>query len=70
MDLVAFSTYMYKLLQEREQDIASALAHDAAKDWEQYKLMVGEIRGLTYAREEIKALLERHADDVEELISS
>ena len=70
MDLVAFSTYMYKLLQEREQDIASALAHDAAKDWEQYKLMVGEIRGLTYAREEVKALLERHADDVEDLISS
>ena len=70
MDLVAFSTYMYKLLQEREQDIASALAHDAAKDWEQYKLMVGEIRGLTYAREEIKALLEKNADDVEDLISS
>lgn len=70
MDLVAFSTYMYKLLQEREQDIASALAHDAAKDWEHYKLMVGEIRGITYAREEIKALLEKHADDVEDLISS
>ena len=70
MDLVAFSTYMYKLLQEREQDIASALAHDAPKDWEQYKLMVGEIRGLTYAREEVKALLEKHADDVEDFISS
>jgi len=70
MDLVDFSTYMYKLLREREQDIASALAHDAAKDWEQYKLMVGEIRGLAYAREEIKALLERNADDVEDLISS
>ena len=70
MDLVDFSTYMYKLLREREQDIASALAHDAAKDWEQYKLMVGEIRGLTYAREEIKALLEKNADDVEDLISS
>jgi len=31
MDLVDFATYMYKLLREREQDIASALAHDAAK---------------------------------------
>jgi hypothetical protein len=70
MDLVDFSTYMYKLLREREQDIARSLAHDAAKDWEHYKLMVGEIRGLTYAREEIKALLERNADDVEDLISS
>ena len=70
MDLVDFSTYMYKLLREREQDIASALAGDACKDWEHYKLMVGEIRGLAYAREEIKALLERNADDVEDLISS
>ena len=70
MDLVDVATYMYKLLREREQDIASALAHDAAKDWEHYKLMVGEIRGLAYAREEIKALLENHAEDVEDLISS
>ena len=70
MDLVDFASYMYKLLREREQDIASALANDAPKDWERYKLMVGEIRGLTYAREELKALLEKHADDVEDLISS
>jgi len=70
MDVVDFAKYMYKLLQEREQEIASALARDAAKDWEHYKLMVGEIRGLTYAREELKALLENNADDVEDLISS
>ncbi len=70
MDGVDFAKYMYKLLREREQDIASALGMDAAKDWEQYKLMVGEIRGLTYAREELKALLEKHADDVEDFISS
>ena len=70
MDLVAFSTYMYKLLQEREQDIASALAGDACKDWEHYKLMVGEVRGLTYAREEFKALLERTVDDDEDFIST
>ena len=70
MDVVDFAKYMYKLLQEREQEIARALAHDAARDWEQYKLLVGEVRGLSYAREEIKALLENHADDVEDLISS
>ena len=70
MDAVAFAAYMYKLLNQREQEIASALGMDAAKDWEHYKLMVGEIRGISYAREEIKALLENHADDVEDLISS
>ena len=70
MDVVDFAKHMYKVLQEREQDIASALAGDACKDWEHYKLMVGEVRGLTYAREELKALLEKHADDVEDFISS
>ena len=70
MDLVDVATYMYKLLREREQDIASVLAHDAAKDWESYKLMVGEIRGLAYAREEFKSLLERTVDDDEDFIST
>jgi len=31
---------------------------------------VGEIRGLSFAREEIKTLLEKNADDVEDFISS
>jgi hypothetical protein len=33
-------------------------------------MMVGEIRGLSFAKEEMKSLLERNADDVEDLISS
>jgi len=70
MDGVDLARYMYKLLRDREQEIAAAMGMDAAKDWEHYKLMVGEIRGLAYAREEIKALLENTAEDVEDLISS
>ena len=70
MDVVDFAKHMYKVLQEREQDIASALAGDDCKDWEHYKLMVGEVRGLTYAREEFKSLLERTVDDDEDFIST
>ena len=70
MDVVDFSRYLYKVLREREQDITNALADGAPKDWEHYKMMVGEIRGLAYAREEVRALLEKNADDVEDLISS
>ena len=70
MDVVAFAKYMYKMLREREEGIADALACGSAKDWEQYQSLVGEIRGLAYAREELKALLEKNADDVEDLISS
>ena len=70
MDLVDLSKYLYKKLEEREKDIASALSHGSVKDWEQYKMSVGEIRGLSFAREEIKSLLEKNVHDVEDLISS
>ena len=70
MDVVDFAKYVYKLLRDREQEIAVSLAQGNAKDWETYKMMVGEIRGLSFAKEEIKALLEKNADDVEDIISS
>jgi hypothetical protein len=70
MDVVDLAKYLYKKLEEREQDIARSLAHGSVKDWEQYKMSVGEIRGLSFAREEIRTLLERNVDDVEDLISS
>ena len=70
MDVVDLAKHLYKKLEEREQDISLALSHGDVKDWEQYKMSVGEIRGLSLAREEIKTLLERNVDDVEDFISS
>jgi hypothetical protein len=70
MDVVDLAKYLYKKMEEREKDISNALAHGSVKDWEQYKMSVGEIRGLSFAREEIKALLEKNVDDVEDFISS
>jgi|TARA_R100001510_G_scaffold31819_1_gene28462 hypothetical protein len=70
MDIVDICKYMYKKLEEREKDLSSALSHGSVQNWEQYKMTVGEIRGLSFAREEIKTLLEKNADDVEDFISS
>ncbi len=70
MDVVELAKYLYKKLEERQEDISHALSHGSVKDWEQYKMSVGEIRGLSFAREEIKSLLEKNVDDVEDLISS
>ena len=74
MDVVDFAKHMYKVLQEREQDIASALAGDACKDWEHYKLMVGEgqdaVPGLQESEQMIEPLLERTVDDDEDFIST
>ena len=70
MDVVDWAKYLYKRIEERQQDLGEALSHGSVKDWEQYKMSVGEIRGLSFAREEIRALLERNVDDVEDFISS
>jgi hypothetical protein len=70
MDVVDLAKHLYKKIEEREKDISSALAHGAVKDWEQYKMSVGEIRGLSLAKDEIRSLLERTVDDVEDFISS
>ncbi len=65
MDVVSFARHVYKLIAEREQDIGSLLSSGSAKDWEQYQSLVGEIRGLSFIRSEIKSLLENYTDDDE-----
>ena len=40
------------------------------QNFEQYQRLVGEVQGLVYAKEEIKTLLERSTDDVEDFIRS
>jgi len=70
MDVVTYAEHMYKVLGEREEQLKNALANDSPKNWEQYKMMVGEIRGIAFARMEFKALLERTVDDDEDFIST
>lgn len=62
MDVVDFAEHVYKKLRQREDDLVQNLASGAPKDWEQYKVIVGEIQGLSFATDEIKALLERYSD--------
>tara|TARA_R110000764_G_scaffold13298_1_gene38363 strand:- start:1702 stop:1914 length:213 start_codon:yes stop_codon:yes gene_type:complete len=70
MDVVDFASRVYKLLREREQYIKELLATDGLPNWEEYKKLVGELRGLSYASAEMKALLEKNADYDEETLSS
>ena len=70
MDLVDLAKHLYKKIEERQDDISYSLSHGSVKDWEQYKMSVGEIRGLSFAKDEIKALLDGNVDDVEDFISS
>jgi hypothetical protein len=66
MDVVDFAKHVYKVLRERENDLVQNLATGGPKDWEQYKMIVGEIQGLSFARDEMRALLENHEDGFDE----
>ena len=70
MDVADFAKYVYKLLEQREEQIALMLTSGSVQNFEQYQRMVGEVQGLVYAKEEIKSLLEKNIDDVEDFIRS
>lgn len=70
MDVVSLSRSLYKILRLREEEIADAVSSGAAVNWEHYQSMVGEIRGIAFARQELKALLEKVTSDVEDTLSS
>jgi hypothetical protein len=42
--------YLNKQFTERQDSLADALANGAAKTFEEYKQLVGEIRGLSFAQ--------------------
>jgi hypothetical protein len=70
MDVVQFAQALYKVLRNRENDLRDQLANGIAQNYEQYRSMVGELQGVATAIEEIKTLLEKSEDDVEDLLTS
>jgi hypothetical protein len=70
MDVADFAKYIYKLLEQREYQVADMLTSGGVQNFEQYQRLVGEVQGLVYAKEEIKSLLERNTDDGEDFIRS
>lgn len=68
MDVVDFAKHVYKKIDARETEITEALLAGVPKDWEQYKMLAGEIRGLSFVRYEIETLLEKSSynDEIDE----
>jgi len=69
MDIVQFSQALYKVLRQRENDLRDQLANGIAQNYEQYRSMVGELQGIATAIDEIKTLLEKSEEDVEDLLT-
>jgi len=70
MDVVDFASRVYKLLRQRQDDIKEYLAADGVPNWEEYKKLVGELRGLSFAADEVRALLEKTVNHDEDTFST
>ena len=70
MDVVIFSKALYKKIEQREEDISTLLISGGVQNHEQYRQLVGEAQGLSFAKEEIKSLLENNADYDEDTLRS
>ena len=67
MDVVSFVSRYQKALRNRVDDISLSITSGGVSDWEDYKARVGEIQGVTYALDELKALLKKvkYIDDTD-----
>jgi|TARA_R110000868_G_scaffold842_1_gene6329 hypothetical protein len=58
--------YLNKQFKERQASLALALAEGAAKSFEEYKQLVGEIRGLSFAQLCVNDLVRKLENDDDE----
>ena len=57
-------------LDRRTEDLTVAITSGNVKDLEQYRAIVGEIQGLSFAIEELQSLLKGYDEDAEETVST
>jgi|TARA_R110000823_G_C15848091_1_gene491883 hypothetical protein len=67
MDVLNFIKDYQKILINRIDDVSLSITSGGVTDWEDYKARVGEIQGVTYALDELKALLKKvkYIDDTD-----
>ena len=56
---------VFRIINERKNQISEALLYDSVKNMEQYRQLMGERKALEYVDEELKSLLDRQEKDDE-----
>lgn len=59
MDPYSVLEYLKKKVAEREKDLENVVLSGSVVDISQYKGVIGELRGLSFVRYEIRSLLEK-----------
>lgn len=65
MDALNLAEYLLKNIRERDHRLKDKLADGSISSWEEYRYVVGEIRGMSYVEDEIKTAMKgiEYADD-------
>ena len=63
MRILEFLSKYKRNLEQRIDDISVAVTSGSVSDMEQYRSMVGEIQGLSFAVEEISILLRKYDEE-------
>lgn len=65
MEAISLADYLLKSIRERDGRLKNKLADNSIKSFEEYRYVVGEIRGMAYVEDEIKTAMKgmEYADD-------
>ena len=65
MDALNLAEYLYKKLRQRRDDIQVSLGTGNIGSFDEYRYVVGQVKGLTFMEEEIKTAMKNieFADD-------
>ena len=63
MDAIALTEYLLKNIRQQKDDYATMLSNGAVENMENYRFIVGQIRGLTYCEDEIRAAMKGVMED-------
>jgi len=63
MDSVALAQKLLKNIREQKESMSNYLTDGGVSTMEDYRFVVGQMRGLTYAEEEIKATMKGIEED-------
>ena len=65
MDAIHLADYLYKSIRERSVRLKDKLADGSIQTFDVYRYLVGEIRGMAYVEDELRAAMKgiEYADD-------
>ena len=57
MDALHLAEYMLKEIRDRNYRLTDLIANGSASSWDEYRYLVGEIRGMTYCEDLVKTAM-------------